>query len=183
MNLKTGPFRYLERGSGPPVLWLHGLFGCPENWTVTLEQLADRFRGLALQLPVDHQPQRRPDEFRSIGQLTEYVADFLDRQGIERTIIGGNSLGGQVALDFCLRYPQRATRLVLTGSAGLFEYSLTRKIPRPSPAFIREQAAQVFYDPAYVTEALVQDIYRMLSDRSYVRFLIRVAKATRNYNV
>ncbi|HED03321.1 MAG TPA: alpha/beta fold hydrolase [Candidatus Fraserbacteria bacterium] len=183
MSLKTGPFRYLERGSGPPVLWLHGLFGGPENWTVTLARLADRFHGLALQLPVDYQPQRRPADLRSIGQLTEYVAHFLAQRGIERTIIGGNSLGGQVALDFCLRYPQRASQLVLTGSAGLFEYSLSRKIPRPSEQFIREQTSQIFYDPGYVTDALVQDIYRMLSDRNYVRFLIRVAKATRDYNV
>jgi pimeloyl-ACP methyl ester carboxylesterase len=183
MSLTAEPFRYLERGQGDSVLWLHGLFGGPENWNPTMDHLASDFRGLALQLPLDHRPTRQPDDFQSIQQLTEFVARFLDHQGIERTIIGGNSLGGQVAIDFCLRYPERASKLVLTGSAGLFEYSLSRQVPRPSEAFIREQAGQVFYDASYVTESLVQEISQMLTDRTYVRFLIRVAKATRDYNV
>ena len=183
MSLTAEPFRYLERGQGDSVLWLHGLFGSPENWYPTLHALADEFHGLALQLPLDHRPTRQPDDFESIQQLTEFVARFLDTQDIERTIIGGNSLGGQVAIDFCLRYPERVSKLVLTGSAGLFEYSLSRQVPRPSPEFVREQASQVFYDRSYVTESLVQQISQMLSDRTYVRFLIRVAKATRDYNV
>jgi pimeloyl-ACP methyl ester carboxylesterase len=183
MSWQTESFRYLERGSGEPVLLLHGLFGSPENWHTTLDHLADEFHTLALQLPLDYQPSRRPDDFESIQQLTDFVVRFLDHQGIERTIIGGNSLGGQVAIDFCLRHPERASKLILTGSAGLFEYSLSRQVPRPSEEFIRNQATQIFYDPSHVTEALVQEIHQMLTDRTYVRFLIRVAKATRDYNV
>lgn len=183
MSSAIEPFRYLERGQGDSILWIHGLFGSPENWKPILDELAASFHGLALQLPLDHRPTRRPDDFQSIQQLTEFVARFLDHQEIERTIIGGNSLGGQVAIDFCLRHPERAAKLVLTGSAGLFEYSLSRQVPRPSEAFIREQASQIFYDQKHITESLVQEIHKMLSDRTYVRFLIRVAKATRDYNV
>jgi pimeloyl-ACP methyl ester carboxylesterase len=71
-------------------------------------------------------------------------------------------------------------RLVLCGSAGLFERNLSGKIPRVSHSFIREQASKIFHDPRHVSDDLVDDIYAMLSERDYRRFLLRVAKATRD---
>jgi pimeloyl-ACP methyl ester carboxylesterase len=89
-----------------------------------------------------------------------------------------------VAIDFCLRYPEKAEKLIITGSAGLFERSLSGgKIPQVTREFIREKACEIFYDPKHVTEELIDEVLSMLKDRTYVRFLIRVAKATRNYNV
>ena len=96
-------------------------------------------------------------------------------------VLCGNSLGGQVALDFYLRHPERVERLVLSGSAGLFERNLSGgQHPRLCRNFIREQACGIFYDDAHVSEELVDDVYAMLSDRHYRRFLLKVAKATRD---
>ena len=185
MGIWDEPFRYLECGDGDTtVVLLHGLFGSPENWQPILDELSDEFRVLAPQFPIDHRPDRRPQDFRSIHQLTVYVHDFLDFMGVEHAAIGGNSLGGQVAIDFCLEYPDRAEKLVITGSAGLFERSLSGgQIPKVTREFIREKACEIFYDPRHVTEELVDEVQRMLMDRAYVRFLLRIAKATRNYNV
>ncbi len=180
------PFRYLEQGYGPcTIVFLHGLFGSPENWRSIMEALADEFHCLAPQLPVDYSPDRKPQEFRSIRQLTEFVREFLDFMGVERAVLCGNSLGGQVAIDFCLHHPERAERLVLTGSAGLFERSLSGgELPKATREFIREKAREIFYDPEpIVTDELIDKVQQMLSDRAYARFLLRVAKATRNYNV
>ena len=182
------PFRYLEAGpksSPTAIVFLHGLFGRPENWQLVLDALADEYYGLALQLPIDHQPHRRPQDVPSIHPLADFVRDFLDDRGIGRAVLCGNSLGGQVAIDFGLRYPERAERLVLTGSAGLFERNLSGgELPKATREFIREKAREIFYDPdPIVTDELIADVQRMLSDRHYVRFLLRVAKATRNYNV
>jgi len=70
---------------------------------------------------------------------------------------------------------------VLSGSAGLFERSLSGgQHPRLCRRFIREQACEIFYDETHVSEELVDDVYAMLSDRVYRRFLLKVAKATRN---
>lgn len=173
-----------DGGQGDPVVLLHGLFGDPGNWSAVVESLTDAFRLFAPQLPIDYRPGRPPARFRSIHQLADFVGDFFDELGIERATIGGNSLGGQIAIDFCLRYPERAERLVITGSAGLFERSLTDgRIPRVSREFIHEKACEIFYDPAHVTAELIDRVQAMLSDRAYLRFLIQVAKATREYNV
>ncbi len=189
-------FRYLERGDGPrTVVFLHGLFGRPENWAAVMDALfdsdasggrhSDRWRCLAPQLPIDHRASVSSRPFRSIHQLTEFVRAFLDAVGVERAVLCGNSLGGQVAIDFTLQHSERVEKLVLTGSAGLLERSLSGgERPKATRAFIREKAREVFYDPdPIVTDELVEELHRMLSDRAYARFLLRVAKASRDYNV
>ena len=174
--------RYLPIGSGPvPVVLLHGLFGSPDNWRTIMEDLADHYRFFALQLPIDRDGDRRHTSFQSLGQLTDHVERFFDEIALDRAVLCGNSLGGQVALDFCLRHPGRVGGLVLAGSAGLFERSLSgSKAPRLCRDWIREQACGIFCDPVHVTDELVDDVYAMLADRQYRRFLLRVAKATRN---
>jgi 2-hydroxy-6-oxonona-2,4-dienedioate hydrolase len=173
---------FYDIGSGQvPIVLLHGLFGSPSNWQSIMRDLADHYRFLALQLPIEPGKERRHTAFESLGQLTDHVVRFCDEMGLDSAVLCGNSLGGQVALDFCLRHPERVERLVLSGSAGLFERSLSGgRPPRLCRSFIREQACGIFYDEALVSEELVDDVYAMLSDRDYRRFLLKVAKATRN---
>lgn len=170
---------HIEAGQGEPVTLLHGLFGGPENWLAVIEELGRDFRVLAPKFPLDGSV-----AMTSVQELTEFVKEFLDTQGIERTALSGNSLGGHVALDFALRYPQRTTKLILAGSAGLYERHLSDgNLPKPDRAFIREQAQKIFYDQHHVTDQMIEEIYQQLQDRQYIRFLIRVAKATRDYRM
>lgn len=175
-------FRFYDMGSGQiPVVLLHGLFGSPSNWLSIMEQLADRYRFYALQLPIDFGQNRHHKAFKSLNQLTSHVVEFLDEMGLERAVVCGNSLGGQVALDLYACHPGRIERLILSGSAGLFERSLAGgRPPQLCRNYIRRQACEIFFDPKHVDDKLVDDVYSMLSDRTYRRFLLRVAKATRN---
>jgi pimeloyl-ACP methyl ester carboxylesterase len=146
-----------------------------------MEDLSEHYRFFALQLPIDHNGDRRHGSFRSLGQLTAHVRRFFDEMALASAVVCGNSLGGQVAIDFCLHDTRRVDKLVLSGSAGLFERSLSGgKAPRLSRSLIREQACGIFHDPVHVTDELVEDVYTMLADRQYRRFLLRVAKATRD---
>jgi pimeloyl-ACP methyl ester carboxylesterase len=174
--------RYYDIGSGDvPVVMLHGLFGSPSNWLPIAQQLEPHYRFLALQLPIDAASPRRPGRFKSIDQLTDHVACFFDELELDRAVVVGNSLGGQVGLDYYLRCSERVERLVLAGSAGLFERSLSggHRL-RLCRNFIREQASQIFYDPAIVCNELVDDIFEMLSDRGHRKLILQVAKSTRD---
>ncbi len=179
-TVKGTSLRFHDVGMGPPIVLLHGLFGSPSNWQPIMSSLADRYRFLALQLPIEPGPDRRHETFESLSQLTDHVVAFFDELGLDRAVLCGNSLGGQVSLDFCLRHRERVERLVLSGSAGLFERNLSGRIPRVRRDFVREQACKIFYDSVHVSDDLVEDVYTMLSDRDYRRFLLRVAKATRD---
>jgi len=174
--------RYYDVGAGPiPIVMLHGLFGSPSNWLSIMHDLADHYRFYALQLPIDFGHERHHSSFRSLGQLTRHVERFFEEMKLDHAVLCGNSLGGQVALDFYVKHPDCVERLILSGSAGLFERSLAGgRPPRLCREYIRQQACEIFYDPKHVSDELIEDIYAMLSDRHYRRFLLKVAKATRD---
>jgi pimeloyl-ACP methyl ester carboxylesterase len=84
-------FRWLERGTGEPVVLLHGLMGQMHHWDVVLDAVGAGYRLIAPTLPVFH-PELRET---SVGALGRYVLRFLDALDIPRAVLGGNSLGGR----------------------------------------------------------------------------------------
>jgi len=168
------------RADGIPVVALHGLFGDPENWTPVARSLCRTTRVLALRFPLDGSDR----SLDSIQRLSAYVRRFLDVAGLRQVVLCGNSLGGHVAIDCSITLQHRVARLVLTGSAGLLEHSLAGgSFPKNTREFIRAQATQIFFDARHVTDEIVERAHAMLSSRPTVRYLIRVAKATRDDNV
>jgi pimeloyl-ACP methyl ester carboxylesterase len=173
-------FRWLERGDGEPVLLLHGLMGRMDHWDTVLDLLADTCRPLALSLPI-FDP-RRSDT--SIEGLAAFTRRFLDALDLPHAVVGGNSLGGHVALALALEHPDRVSGLILTGSSGLFERSFTRGVPhRPSPDYVRRMMEDVFHDPALVTSAWVTSVCQTLNQPATARRLLRFARAARRHNL
>jgi 2-hydroxy-6-oxonona-2,4-dienedioate hydrolase len=174
--------RYYDVGNGDvTVVLLHGMFGSASNWLPIMQQLEFQYRFIALQLPIDADGMSGRPRFKSLSQLTQHVKCLFDELGLDSAVIGGNSLGGQIALDFCLEYPERTERLLLAGSAGLFERHLAGgQRPKLCRNFIREQANQIFHNTEVVCDELVDDIYAMLSDRGYRKLMLRIAKCTRD---
>jgi pimeloyl-ACP methyl ester carboxylesterase len=173
-------FRWLERGGGEAVLLLHGLIGQMHHWDCVLDQLADHCRPLALSLPFLDEPLRET----SIGAIARYVVDFLDALDIGRAVVGGNSLGGHVALELALRYPERVSGLILTGSSGLMERSFTRGVPRrPSTEYIRRELEEVFYDAGLVTQEWVEAVRTIVMTPDSARRVLRLARAARRHNL
>ena len=178
---RGGRFRWLERGEGEPVLFLHGLMGRMDDWEVTLERLGgNACRPMALALPI-FEPWL-PDA--SIEALAAHVRAFLDALELPRVVLGGNSLGGHVALRLALAEPERVSGLVLTGSSGLFERGFARGVPhRPNAAFVREKMEEVFHDPTLVTEEWVESVRRLVTTPASALRVLRFARAARRDNV
>jgi pimeloyl-ACP methyl ester carboxylesterase len=181
MSQPTDPrFRWLERGDGEPVILLHGLMGHMDHWDATLDALAPAVRGLAPELPL-FEP---AFEDVSLAALAAYVRRFMDALDIGRAVVGGNSLGGHVALELALAHPERVSGLVLTGSSGLFERSFTRGVPhRPTSDYVRARMEEVFYDPSMVTDAWVESVRRTVTTRFSALRVLKVARAARTRNL
>jgi pimeloyl-ACP methyl ester carboxylesterase len=174
--------RIVSMGTGPrTVVFLHGLFGSPDHWRDIMTSLSDDYRVVAPQLPVDRQPNQRSRGIRSLEELVDCVADQILELKLPPFVLCGNSLGGLVSIEICVRHPDRVSGLVLAGSAGLYERSLTSGMrPKPSRQFVRSVASDIFFDPALITEQMVDEWYEAVLDRDYVRFLLRVSRATRD---
>ena len=60
---------------------------------------------------------------QSIADCADWVAKYLRWKGVESAVVGGNSLGGAVALEFALRYPEKTAGLVLIGAGARLRVS------------------------------------------------------------
>ena len=109
-------FRALGNG-GSDVILIHGLGGYLEHWTENIEPLADHHRVYALDL-VGFGRSDKPEAAYSMPFFARFVRDFMDGQGIERATLAGNSLGGSIALQFAIDFPERVEKLVLDFLAG-----------------------------------------------------------------
>ena len=181
MNAQTTPeFRWLERGSGDPVILLHGLMGEMWHWEPSLDVLGDTCRAIAPSLPIFDPA--LPEV--SVPELARHVVRLLDALEISHAVVGGNSLGGHVALELALEHRHRVTGVVLTGSSGLFERGFTRNVPHaPTIHYVRMKMEEIFYDPTLVTPDWVQSVARVVTTRSTAVRVVQFARAAKRHNV
>lgn len=177
MTADTYPdYRWLERGTGVSVLFLHGLMGQIAHWETAVKTLGAVCRAMALELPIFHPA--LPEA--TIGELTRYTKLFLDARAVSRAVVGGNSLGGHIALELALTHPDQVAGLVLTGSSGLFERGFTRGVPhRPSADYVREKMQEIFYDPVLVTPQWVEEIRVLVTTPASALRVLHLARAAK----
>jgi pyruvate dehydrogenase E2 component (dihydrolipoamide acetyltransferase) len=159
--------RYLMAGpaSAPRVVFVHGLGGSYETWSLNLPAFAERFRICALDLPGAGSSDK-PDMDYGIPAMADFLARFLDAVGEDwqRVNIVGHSLGGAIALVFASQHPERVERLVLADSAGLGAeidgevLDLIRA--EPSIEGMRTELSHFFAHQGLVQQALVEQIYQ-----------------------
>jgi len=100
--------------AGPPVVFVHGLFGQGRNWTTIAKGLADRHRVTLLDLPNHgHSPWTDRVDYLDMARL---VADELQQLGEPATLVG-HSMGGKVAMQLALRRPELLRALVVVDVA------------------------------------------------------------------
>lgn len=108
--------RYVRKGNGPSVVLIHGFASSMYTWKDVLPILAAGHDVIAIDLPgFGGSDIPRPLAGASYPAV---VLAAMDRLGIERAALVGNSLGGSVAVAVAAENPQRVTALVLVDSAG-----------------------------------------------------------------
>ena len=112
------PVNTIDLGSGPAVVFVHGLSGSWPNWLEQLPVLAREHRAIALDLPgFGHSPM--PRDPISIPGYARLLDGLLDELGVAGAAVVGNSMGGFIAAELAINVPQRVERLVLVSAAGL----------------------------------------------------------------
>ena len=115
-NLPELGLRYLEAGSGPPVLFLHGWAAFAEIWWGTMRALASCYHVIALEWP-GHGSTPAGAESISLAELASRSAGAVEALGIGPVTLVGHSLGGRVAALQALDFTATVSRLVLVDAA------------------------------------------------------------------
>lgn len=162
-----------------PIVLLHGTSASLHTWEGWVGALKTQRRVVTLDLPGFGLTGPNTANDYSSAAYTRFVLDLLDTLGIQRCILGGNSLGGDIAWQVAVAAPQRVARLILVDAGGyplqsqsvpigfrvarmpglnkLMEHTLPRTL-------IESSVRNVYGNPDRVTPALV-DRYEELTLR------------------
>ncbi len=181
IQAREGPERFLrvgaqwvhveQAGKGEAVLFVHGFGGSTYSWRHVLPPLAARYRVVALDLSGFGWTERpKQPEAYTLDAHARLVMGVADALGIERFHLVGHSYGGGICLWIAAHRPDRLRSLVLVDST-LPAYSVQRRrrvaAVRPlvslflravalRPPFIRRGLQRSVYDPALVTDEMVE---------------------------
>lgn len=113
----------LGAGDGPPIVLLHGIGGCWQNWIQNIPRLARARRVIALDLPGfgGSTLPRRPVTLSYYARIVDLLCERLDTG---RVVLVGNSMGGMVAAEVAARFEGRVEHLALVAPAGVSTGSL-----------------------------------------------------------
>ena len=100
---------YRSYGTGEPVIILHGMLGCADNWHGPARSLADGRRVIVPDLR-NHGRSPHHDSM-TYSDLAGDILEMMDAVGIETAALAGHSLGGRVAMTVADACPERVTRL------------------------------------------------------------------------
>jgi pimeloyl-ACP methyl ester carboxylesterase len=113
VRTRRGRLSTLEAGSGPPLLALHGLGGTKGSFLPTVAALSGRYRVIAVDLPGFGDSDKPIGASYDARFFARAVIALLDALQLDCAHLIGNSLGGRIALEVALQYPDRVDRLAL----------------------------------------------------------------------
>jgi pimeloyl-ACP methyl ester carboxylesterase len=158
-------------GADPPVLFLHGLGGRWQNWLESIPRLAQRRRVVAIDLPGFGRSQM-PREAISIAGYAAAVDRVCDLFELDTVAVVASSMGGFVAAELALRFPQRLERVALSGpvAAWMGEFD-----PGPAMALLAALARTRLGTPEGVRAIIARPRSRHLAFATLVRHPTRIA--------
>jgi pimeloyl-ACP methyl ester carboxylesterase len=153
-----------------PLVLLHGTGASLHTFDAWVAVLKNEKRVVRMDLPAFGLTGPFPDRNYSIEKYVDFIHHFLLAKGITKCILGGNSLGGQIAYRFTIIHPQMVEKLILIDAAGYplestsvpiaFRMAqipvLNKAIKYITPRFmVRASVENVYADKTKVTDTLV----------------------------
>lgn len=166
---------YKIEGEGFPVVLLHGTASSLHTWDGWVPKLAENYQVIRLDLPAFGLTGPNTQNNYSSEYYSAFVEQFVTALGIDSFYLAGNSLGGLIAYNYALQYPDRVAKMILIDAAGY-----PRTIPPPmvfklgrtpvlnnlmryiSPRYMfTKSIKEVYADDSKVSEELVTRYYEL----------------------
>jgi len=151
---------YVEAGTGPTVILLHGLGGSTQAWMFNIAPLAEKYH-VVVPDKIGFGKSDKPLVNYRIRTYVDFLDQFCKQLKIERATLVGNSMGGWIAAAFTAAFPDRVDRLVLVDAAGYAPAKDldTRTFYGLNPTTregMKSLVSKVFYNKAFQTDAAIE---------------------------
>ena len=152
---------YLDIGTGPPVILIHGFGGSMWQWEHQQHALSQHFRTLTLDLPGSGLSDK-PDIDYLPDQMLDFCIGFMDALEISQATLVGNSMGAGLAIGMALTHPTRIDKLVLIDGlpshvkAKLTSRSFRQALESRAPSWLVSFGNWLF--GGLVTESVLKEI-------------------------
>ncbi len=151
--------QYVEAGSGPTVILLHGLGGSAQAWTFNIGPLAEKYH-VVVPDQIGFGKSDKPFVNYRIRTYVDFLDQFCKQLKIEHATLVGNSMGGWIAAMFTASFPDRVDKLVLVDAAGYappkdFDMRSLFGLNPTTRAGMKLLVAKVFYNKAFQTDAAI----------------------------
>lgn len=118
INTMTGKYlNYQQQGQGENILLIHGLFGSLDNLNMVAKPLADKYCVTNVDVANHGNSFHRND--MNYSRLALDIIELLDHLGIETAHVLGHSMGGKIAMQLALEYPERVNKLIVADIAPI----------------------------------------------------------------
>jgi pimeloyl-ACP methyl ester carboxylesterase len=197
--LNVAGMRVHMRDEGPrddasPIVLLHGTASSLHTWDGWAEALRGKRRVIRVDLPGFGLTGPSPDGIYSVDNDVRLVIAILDSLGIERCVLGGNSLGGSISWRTALAHPSRVEKLILVDSGGyptrptskpiafylgrlpMIDWLVKHTLPR---SLVEQGLRSVYGDPSKVTPELVDRSRELIQREGNRRALIERGRQQR----
>jgi pimeloyl-ACP methyl ester carboxylesterase len=109
---------YLDGGSGPPVVLLHGFGSDKDLWNAVAARLTPSYRVIVPDLPGFGESTKLESANYDVKSQVRRLHEFLNKLGIHQTHIAGNSMGGMISVVFAAMYPEGINSLMIGAAPG-----------------------------------------------------------------
>jgi pimeloyl-ACP methyl ester carboxylesterase len=181
------PIHYIDEGSGPGVVLIHGFGGNTYSFRYLLPDLAHRHRVIAVDLLGFGYSGRTEGADYSNQAQAERVVKLMDLIGLRTASIIGHSMGGGVAMRIAASWPEKVERLVLAGSIS--GDTFRRRLPvlpvKPVNQLLASFVGWVtfrrsFYDVTNATDEIRENYRRPFRIRGSYEAIMSVVRDTAN---
>lgn len=166
LSTRNGAVQVLRAGTGDPVVYLHSAMGEGAGM-LFLEDLAEERAVVAPVFPGFGESEGI-ECIEDMEDAVFHLLDVLDRLGLSSPAVVGLSLGGWMAAELAVRYPDRVSRLVLVNPAGLYipGAEIKELFGRP----LRELAEDMFADQSHPMAQMMSQLDIMAASEVEIPF-------------
>jgi esterase len=102
---------YRKYGNGPPLFILHGLYGSSDNWVTVARSISHKF---TVYLPDQRNHGQSPhSDLHNYDLMSQDLFELLEELKINKIFLAGHSMGGKVAVNFAIKWPEKVNSLII----------------------------------------------------------------------